>query len=297
MGDILSGLRSGSLKFGLPMWYLKAWEGRWLTAGIGPRYALQEYAGCFSSVEGNTSFYGLPSDRSLNAWKEVVPENFRFVLKLPQTITHARYYPAHKFANAINDHVADLQRLQSSLGEMLGGYMAQFPSTFSSDCYEHLREFLEKFREFNGSIPLAVELRHGAFFDKHVHEPKVLRLLSDYNASRVTFDSRGLQRDHSSSDEVIDARRKKPNMPVHPIATSEVQIVRFIGHSSYPENNRYIHQWKKKVEEWLSSGKRVYFFVHTAGNEDGFEFINYILNEWGLPVIIPAARRNQQALF
>ncbi|MGB0866768.1 MAG: DUF72 domain-containing protein, partial [Granulosicoccaceae bacterium] len=69
---------------GLPQWQHPAWHAD-RPDGLT---ALQRYAQHFSSVEGNTSFYGAPKQATLQRWLEHTPEHFRFCFKVPRSVSH-----------------------------------------------------------------------------------------------------------------------------------------------------------------------------------------------------------------
>jgi len=69
---------------GLPQWH----HPEWYAQGQPAKASLQTYSQHFSSVEGNTTFYGLPSATTINTWQHTTSENFRFCLKFPKAISH-----------------------------------------------------------------------------------------------------------------------------------------------------------------------------------------------------------------
>src|SRR4029453_13711166 len=51
---------------------------------------LRYYPGQLSTVEINSSFYGMPRRSTLTEWAGQVPDHFTFTLKAPQKITHKK---------------------------------------------------------------------------------------------------------------------------------------------------------------------------------------------------------------
>src|SRR6266542_4081674 len=49
---------------------------------------LSFYADRFSTTEINYTFHRIPAPKTIENWKSLTPENFRFALKAPQKITH-----------------------------------------------------------------------------------------------------------------------------------------------------------------------------------------------------------------
>ena len=79
---------SASLRLGLPAWAFAGWRDRWLPASPSP---LAGYAQVFNCVEGNTVFYALPSEKTVQGWVNALRgRDFRLSFKLPREITHDR---------------------------------------------------------------------------------------------------------------------------------------------------------------------------------------------------------------
>ncbi len=70
------------------MWSLKSWQGRFTPHPLPSGEKLRAYAGWCNAVEGNTTFYATPSRATVESWARQTSEEFRFVVKLPRTITH-----------------------------------------------------------------------------------------------------------------------------------------------------------------------------------------------------------------
>jgi uncharacterized protein YecE (DUF72 family) len=116
------------------------------------------YASRLPAVEINNTFYRLPKESVLQAWAEKVPDEFRFVLKAPQRITHVKRL---KGAEAEVDY---LLRVATALGSGLGAMLYQLPP--------HLRKDVERLKNFLSLLPadraVAFEFRHPSWFDDEV---------------------------------------------------------------------------------------------------------------------------------
>ena len=271
-----TAINNGQLRLGLPMWFMDGWKGNLLSQWQQTGTALQEYVQVFSSVEGNTTFYGLPDEARINQWLGQIDKKFRFCFKLPKDISHTE-----DLNKAWQQQQSRWQSFEQQLGSSLGNVLLQLPAGFGPQRLAEILTFLEQFRD-SSSLPVSVELRHHGFFDKGANEQALLRGLADLSVSRTIFDSRGLFHDNSQTFEVLDARQKKPRMPVHPVATNLSPVVRFIGHSDWKQNEQFLLQWQKKLQQWLSEGRTPYFFIHTAGNTDVQYFVRFIEGLWGV---------------
>jgi len=73
---------------GCPIWSFKGWVGTFYPKGAKPSEYLFHYARRLSNIEGNTTFYAVPSQDTLDSWIANTPETFRFCPKIPKVISH-----------------------------------------------------------------------------------------------------------------------------------------------------------------------------------------------------------------
>lgn len=137
---------------------------------------LAEYARHFSTVEINTSFYGLPTAATLARWYEQVPPGFRFVLKAPRRITHEL-----RLAGAADVTSLFLQRI-AELGERLGPVLFQLPPSLKADL-PRLSDFLDTLPT---GLEAALEFRHPSWF-----ADPVLELLARHRKALCVSDTDG----------------------------------------------------------------------------------------------------------
>lgn len=249
---------TGRLGVGCPMWAHRRWIGRWFPTSTRPGHELAAYASWCTAVEGNTSFYAVPSASSVAVWAELVPLEFRFVFKLPRSVTHQRRL------RHCDDEVAELCRAIEPLGSRLGPVTVQLPPTFAPDDLSVLVSFLDRLPR---AFRWAVEPRHPGFFVGGRHEAALDEVLRTREIDRVILDSRALFAGPGDTPEAREAKRRKPRLPVRPVATGADPVVRFIGQTDPAANPTYWAPWVAKVASWLRAGLSPTFFVHTPDNE------------------------------
>jgi uncharacterized protein YecE (DUF72 family) len=136
----------------------KPWLGKFYPERLAAKEMLGFYASRLPAVEINNTFYRLPKESVLQDWAEKVPEQFRFVLKAPQKITHVKRL---KDAEA---EVGYLFRVATVLGPGLGAMLFQLPP--------RLRKDLDRLKDFLSLLPkdraAAFEFRHPSWFDDAV---------------------------------------------------------------------------------------------------------------------------------
>ncbi|MBF8779814.1 DUF72 domain-containing protein [Pseudomonas fulva] len=240
---------------GCPSWSEPAWRDYLYPADARSNDFLALYCQVFNAVEGNTTFYARPAPATVARWAQVMPAGFRFTAKFPRDISHdgdlrAQVEPAHEFL-----------RLLSALGQRVSPPWLQLPATFGPSRLGELAEFLDAL-----GVPIAVEVRNGAFFARGEEERRLNRLLHARGVERICLDPRALFSCVSSDPAVIHAQSRKPHVPPRPAAFTEHPQVRFIGHPELEANDRFLKPWVAKVAHWIEEGRAPYVFLHTADN-------------------------------
>ena len=136
---------------------------------------LERYAGRFSCVEINSSFYRPHRPSTYARWAASVPDDFRFALKIPKEITHKR-----RLIDAIEPLESFLAE-SAMLGEKRSVLLVQLPPSFAYDA-DLVGAFLAEFRtRYTGLI--ACEPRHATWFT-----PEADDLLRRFEVARVAAD-------------------------------------------------------------------------------------------------------------
>ena len=66
---------------GLTQWGFKDWVGNFFSKDAKSDQFLNQYSSVFNAVEGNTTFYRVPSAENIQKWSDQVPSNFKFCFK------------------------------------------------------------------------------------------------------------------------------------------------------------------------------------------------------------------------
>lgn len=242
---------------GLPLWANAQWKGSLFSTDAKPAEFLTQYAQVFNAVEGNTTFYSVPSAEMVLRWVNATPESFRFSFKFPRTITHQ-----HHLIHAAKETQEFLQRLEP-LGQRLNGLMLQLPASFSPNEMPLLESFL---RSLPPDYRYAVEVRHPAFFIHVEVRASYNVLLEKLGVDRVIFESRPVHAAPPLDAATREAHARKPRLPVQLDATAERPVLRYIGHPLLEANHAWLDRWAAQTARWLEEGKRPRIFLHTPDN-------------------------------
>ncbi|MEO1620750.1 MAG: DUF72 domain-containing protein [Cyanobacteria bacterium J06632_3] len=261
-----------NFRIGCAVWAFKDWVGPFYPAKSQPTNFLRLYGERMLTVEGNTTFYSVPSVEMVQRWVSQTPPEFRFCPKLPRTITHAGNLMQHLPA------ALSFCELMQGLGERLGPIMIQLPPSYSPSAFQDLEAFLRAWP--HQEVPISVEVRHLDWF-KTAWSNRLTTLLTQLGVGQVLLDSR-IMYDWEVDGEVdpqIESNRRKPKVPLQPQVTADFAIVRYISHPQVLRNHDYLSGWVKQLDEWLRAGKQIYFFIHCPKEEHSPAVARYFQNE------------------
>ncbi|MGH2544812.1 MAG: DUF72 domain-containing protein [Ardenticatenaceae bacterium] len=238
---------------GCPIWANKAWVGELFTSDARPSHFLRQYASVFNTVEGNTTFYGIPTATTVARWRGETLPDFRFCFKFPRIISHEKRLSN---AQAETEHFLNVL---APLGERLGPFFLQLPPSFGPEELPALDLYLQG---LSSDFQYAVEVRHPAFFAGGADEERLNGLLTSLQSDRVLFDTRGLRAAGASDPLTRAAQRRKPDLPVHIIATGSRPFVRYVAHPEVGANLSLLAEWAATFEEWIHAGRTPFIFMH-----------------------------------
>ncbi len=199
-----------------------------------PAARLAHYAGRFPLVEVDTSYYAVPVPETTHGWAAATPDGFTFDVKafrlftghptpvdcLPRDLRPAggahrvrrRDLPPGAYDELWARFRAALEPLAAA--DRLGAVLLQFPPWLARGDAARRRivELAERCRPW----PVAVELRHGSWFE-------------DTDA----LDTLAFLRRHDLAHVVVDMPQGHPSsVPPVPVTTADLAVVRFHGHST-----------------------------------------------------------------
>ncbi|WP_030455191.1 DUF72 domain-containing protein [Herbidospora cretacea] len=237
------------LHVGCAMWNQKSW----------PSQGLADYATYCNAVEGNTTFYAVPSRETVESWARQTGPDFRFLIKLPKTITHERHL------TGATDELRAFLHTMEPLGPRNHALWIQLPGGFGPLDVGTLAAFL---RNLPGDHRYAVEVRHRAFFDDDRAITALERALAVRDAEWVPFDTTVLFERPPTSDTEREAWTRKPRMPRRDRALTAHPLIRYIGRDDPDRTVEGWAFWVDKTVEWLKEGRSPTMFVHTPDNVD-----------------------------
>jgi uncharacterized protein YecE (DUF72 family) len=219
----------GRIYIGTSGWHYEHWKGPFYPDEIAAGRFLEYYAGRFSTVEINNSFYRRPERATLIQWRDATPRSFLFAVKASRYITHMK-----KLTDSRKPLAAFLARV-GVLEDKLGPILFQLPPRWKVNA-ERLRAFLRllpKDRRF------AFEFRDPSWFTQEVYDA-----LADAKAAFCIYQLAGLQ----SPGEM----------------TADFVYVRLHGPTAEAYRGRYPAQtlrgWAGAFAGWTRAGKDVYCY-------------------------------------
>jgi uncharacterized protein YecE (DUF72 family) len=166
----------GRLHIGTSGWVYRHWRGVFYPEGLRQKDWFAYYSERFDTAEINATFYRLPSQGAVAAWREAAPAGFEFAWKASRYITQAK---------KLRDVEAPLARVyapMTALGSKMGPVLFQLPP--------HLHIDVDRLRRFLALLPpgrQAVEFRHASWYADEVFEAltqhDIALVISDHHAA------------------------------------------------------------------------------------------------------------------
>ena len=160
------------IRVGTSGWHYKHWRGSVYPKDLPASKMLTWYAQSFRAVELNNTFYRLPTESALEAWRATVPADFRFAVKGSRFITHMKKLKDPELALDRFFNRVDL--LQSKVGPIV----FQLPPNWAVDV-DRLADFLQALPRAHR---YAFEFRHPSW-----HIEPVYQLLSRHRSALCIY--------------------------------------------------------------------------------------------------------------
>lgn len=230
------------LYLGTSGWSYADWQGAFYPAKMPANQRLGFYAEQYRSVEINSTFYGMPSLKTVQSWRTQSPEGFVFAAKFPRVITHQA-----RLVNCGGLATTFIETMQE-LGDRLGPLLLQLPPSMSADSLDDLGRFLEGLPD---GLVYAVEVRHRSWLTEEFAD-----LLKRWQVSMVLTCGEHMGRFWR--------------------ATSRVAYIRWLGvHDAFEnyaspkiERDEEIAWWSARMAHFLDRGGTI--FGYANNNYEGF---------------------------
>ncbi|MCY2687392.1 DUF72 domain-containing protein [Salinimicrobium sp. TH3] len=235
------------LYIGCSGWNYRDWRGKFYPEKLAQKNWLDHYSGEFNTVEINSTFYRFPQDKTVEKWRDTVPEDFKFTLKGSRYITHM------KKLNDVEESVGNFNTTSGIMGHKLGNLLWQLPpSVHRND--ERLLDFIKL---FDKSVNNVIEFRHESWYDEEVYA-----LLRKQN--------------------VIFCAISSPRFPEEMITTSETGYLRFHGKGKkwydYYYSEDELQEWAHMIRN--SGLKEIYIYfnndIHANAPENAKQLLKML---------------------
>ncbi len=197
------------IRFGTCSWKYDSWKGI-VYSGTNSKNYLQEYSKKFDTVEIDQWFWSLfsnskivlPQKKVVEEYKQSVPKDFLFTIKVPNSITLTHFYkeskedelrinPSFLSVDLFNQFLETIEPIKDKIGCLI----FQF-EYLNKQKMKSLSEFQNKFSEFrsqikNDSPPIGIEIRNPNYLNEKyftfLSEQKIAPvLLEGYYMSPIT---------------------------------------------------------------------------------------------------------------
>ncbi len=76
------------------------------------------------------------------------------------------------------------------------------------------------------------------------------------------MDTRPIRVGPDEEQRVLQARERKPDLPLQVAITTDLTFVRYIGNPNMDVNNPFLETWARQLAQWLKQKVTAYVFCH-----------------------------------
>lgn len=251
-----AGQKPLRVRVGGTEWGRSSWVGRVYPRGTNSRDFLTAYARQFSTVEGNTLYYGLQPPAVIQRWAASTGEDFRFCPKFLESISHKQ-----QLVNVTADTTAFIEEVRH-FGARLGPAFLQLSESFGPDRAMVLQNYV---RALPRDLRVCVELRHPDWFGPSV--PPVVGQTMD------------LFRELGIGTVMTDVAGRRDVL--HMRLTTPMAFIRFVTNGRHPLDYKRADSWAERLAAWAAAGlEEVYFFVHSPEEQTSPEMMAYVIGRF-----------------
>lgn len=221
---------------GCAKWGRKDWVGKIYPKGTKESDFLSLYAKNFNSIELNATFYKIPSVKQAEEWKSKVGEDFLFIPKISNSISHI-----HRLKNT-SERMEYFLKGIAGFGQNLGPVFLMLHPGMGPKSLDTIEAFLQAIPR---EIRVFVEMRHEGWFEGNDCAEPLFQMLERNGVGAVITDVAG-RRDC-----------------VHMRLTIGEAFIRFVGNDLHATDYTRVDEWITRIKKWMDGGlSRVYFFLH-----------------------------------
>ena len=154
-------MKKENLYIGCSGFYNNDWKGTLYPEDAKSKDYLCLYSQQFNAVEINSTFYRKPTAKTLQKWFDETPEDFKFFIKIPKTISHEK-----RLENCKEEITEFCTHIQSNLKDKLAGFLYQFPPSFKNT-EENSNRILEN---IDSQFLNVIEFRHESWWNDEIYK-------------------------------------------------------------------------------------------------------------------------------
>jgi uncharacterized protein YecE (DUF72 family) len=139
-----------NLLVGTSSWSSPDWCGSFYPDGTDSEDMIRAYSSKLPTVEIDSTWYRIPSRKTIDAWKSKTPDRFIFSAKVPKVISHDKYL------EGCEAELKEFISVMSGLGDRLGPMILQFPYVAKGKDPQEYRtgaDFVRRLKGFVGLLP------------------------------------------------------------------------------------------------------------------------------------------------
>lgn len=233
--------KKGKIYIGTSGWSYKHWNDTFYPETVKVKDQFHYYQSLFNTVEINSSFYRLPSAKTVKHWADSVSKGFLFSVKASRYITHLK--KLHDTDASVDEFLQRLASFKATLGPVL----FQLPPNMKYN-EERLRTFISALPE---GYKYVFEFRNKEWYRQEVYD-----VLSEYNCAFCIFELAGQFTPELVTTNFVYIRLHGPGQNKYQGSYTDIQL----------------KKWADKCRAWQKQSLDV--FLYFDNDEKGYAAFN-----------------------
>ena len=257
--------RECDIRIGTSGYSFDDWKDNFYPIKIDKGKMLDHYVKYFKTVEINSTYYRIPHPAVMHNIVKKAPDNFDFIIKVPQSFTHRRT----DFEKDVHDFI---QAIQPFIDHgKLSGLLAQFPFSFKFS--QDALEYIAMLNQVISPNKLFVEYRHDSWVNRIMYD-----YLKNINIGYVSVDEPNL----------------KGLLNPDAFATTDNAYIRLHGRNAenwwnggdlrydYNYSDEELTDWRDKTIKLSLKVKKIFIFFNNCHHGQAAKNALYFKNMLGL---------------
>lgn len=235
-------MENSPIYIGTSGWFYDEWKGIVYPKNISQKDMFRYYCQFFRTAEINSTFYQIPSLKTVTSWAQNCPPSFKFSAKIPDLVTHKSKMDFDEYINPLSTFISNMMPLINE--NKILAFLLQLPPKFGENKDSDFKKLDRFILYWNNSI------KNKFYSSNMVETPELVIEFRNINWIKEEIFSY-LRQNSTNFCSVIE-----PLLPAQFEITHNLFYLRFHGFGkkiwfNYNFSEEELDEWTKKINPLL----------------------------------------------